>query len=173
MPRAGAAQVQLGRAWVSTKGPGAKLGPSGREGGAPSGAGSRLGMEGGAEMVKWRGAGRSARQPRGAGAVSLAAPGPSSLRCIGFPGRSEACSRKGQGAAPRGPRRSTLPVPRPPRHWLCPGRAGTTAPRLQCPLVGTPARAQATKAGLRVRRGSRWPSEQVQSALSRWEPGMS
>lgn len=65
-PRAGAAQVQLGRAWVSAKGPGAEPGPSGREGGAPSGAGSRLGMEGGAEMVKWRGAGRSAREPRGA-----------------------------------------------------------------------------------------------------------
>ncbi|CAI9176198.1 unnamed protein product [Rangifer tarandus platyrhynchus] len=65
-PRAGASQVQLGRAWVSAKGPGAKPGPSGREGGAPSGAGSRLGMEGGAEMVRWRGAGRSAREPRGA-----------------------------------------------------------------------------------------------------------
>lgn len=164
-PRAGAAQVQLGRAWAPARGPGAKPGPSGRDGGAPSGAGSRLGMEGGAETVKWRGAGRSAREPRGAGAVGLAAPGPGSPRCIGFPGRSGACSRKGQGAAPRGPGRSTLPVPRPPRRWLCPGRAGTTAPRLQCPLVGTPVRAQAAKAELRGRRGSRWPSEQVQSAL--------
>lgn len=73
-PRAAAAQVPPGRAWVPARGPGAKPGPSGRDGGAPSGAGSRLGMEGGAEMVKWRGAGRSAREPRGAGAVRLAAP---------------------------------------------------------------------------------------------------
>lgn len=38
-PRAGAAQVQLGRAGASAKSPGAKRQPGGREGGSPSGRG--------------------------------------------------------------------------------------------------------------------------------------
>lgn len=38
-PRAGAAQVQLGRARASAKSPGAKREPGGREGGSPSGRG--------------------------------------------------------------------------------------------------------------------------------------
>lgn len=38
-PGAGAAQVQLDRARASAKGPGAKRGPSGREGVVPSGRG--------------------------------------------------------------------------------------------------------------------------------------
>ena len=99
--------------------------------GRPFWAGSLPGMEGGAEVVKWRGAERSAQEPalRRSGSAS---PSRALARLAVSVSRGdlEACPRKA-GAARVGPWLSVLPVPRPPRDRLCPGLAGTIALRLQ------------------------------------------
>lgn len=138
--------------------PGSQAGTQWPRRGHPFWGGVSAGDGGEAETVKWRGAGRSAREPRGAGAVGLAAPG--GLSSLYPVSRGDLGRALEEGGRSRG---QLVPIP-PSRRWLCPGRGRHHSSRLQCPLVSTPVRAQAAKAELRET-GLPWPSEQVQSAL--------
>ncbi|KAB1280660.1 hypothetical protein Cadr_000004498 [Camelus dromedarius] len=84
-PGAGAAQVQLGLAQAPAKGSGARRGTQWPGRGRPFWAGSQLGMEDGAEVVKWRGAGSGSASPSAALAL---------IAVWVSPGNPEACSRK-------------------------------------------------------------------------------
>lgn len=128
-PRAGAAQVRLGWAPALQRVLEPSGGPEAGKG-RPFRAGSRLRAEGEAEVVERRGADRSAQEParctlaaRLSRALVLLAVSVSQGDRRLAPGRP--------GAVVLGPRRSALPVPRPPRDGPCPGLAGTIALRLQ------------------------------------------